>query len=55
MTGTMIYILAGAVLLTALLTYLTVALASSRKERLDTAVMLEMLKAQMTAESERVL
>ena len=55
MTGTMIYILAGAVLLTALLTYLAVALASSRKERLDTAVMLEMLKAQMTAESERVL
>ena len=55
MTGTMIYILAGAVLLTALLTYLAVALASSRKERLDTAVVLEMLKAQMTAESERVL
>ena len=55
MTGTMIYIIAGAVLLTALLTYLAVALASSRKERLDTAVMLEMLKAQMTAESERVL
>ncbi len=55
MTGTMIYILAGAVLLTALLTYLVVALASSRKERLDTAVILEMLKAQMTAESERVL
>ena len=51
----MIYILAGAVLLTALLTYLAVALASSRKERLDTAVVLEMLKAQMTAESERVL
>lgn len=55
MTGTMIYILAGAVLLTALLTYLVVALASLRKERLDTAVILEMLKAQMTAESERVL
>ena len=55
MTGTMIYILAGAVLLTALLTYLVVALASSRKDKLDTTVMLEMLKAQMTAESERVL
>ncbi len=55
MTGTMIYILAGAVLLTALLTYLAVSLASARRERIDTAVMMEAIKAQMTAESERVL
>lgn len=55
MTGTMIYILAGAVLLTALLTYLAVSLASARREKLDTAVMMEVIKAQMTAESERVL
>ena len=55
MTGTVIYILAGAVLLTALLTYLVVALLSARREKLDTSVVMEMLKAQMTAESERVL
>ena len=42
-------------LLTALLTYLVIALASARKERVDTAMMLEVMKAQMTAESERVL
>lgn len=55
MTGTMIYILAGAVLLTALLTYLVVSLVSARKERLDTSAVMEMLKAQMTVESERAL
>ena len=55
MTGTMIYILAGAVLLTALLTYLGVSLVSARKERLDTSAVMEMLKAQMTVESERAL
>ena len=55
MTGTMIIIITSAVLLTALLTYLVIALASARKERVDTAMMLEVMKAQMTAESERVL
>lgn len=55
MTETMIYIIFAAVLVTALLTYLVVALASARKDKVDTAVMLEMMKAQMTAESERVL
>ena len=55
MTGTMIYILAGAVLLTALLTYLAVSLVSARRDKIDTAVMMEIIKAQMTAESERVL
>lgn len=51
----MIYIIFAAVLVTALLTYLVVALASARMDKVDTAVMLEMMKAQMTAESERVL
>lgn len=51
----MIYIIVAAVLVTALLTYLVVALVSARKDKVDTAVMLEMMKAQMTAESERVL
>lgn len=55
MTGTMIYILACAVLLTALIVYLVVSLASARRDKVDTAVLLEALKAQMTAESERVL
>ena len=55
MTGTMIYILAGAVLLTALIVYLMVSLASARKDKVETAVLLEALRAQMTAESERVL
>lgn len=55
MTETMIYIIVAAVLVTALLTYLVVALVSARKDKVDTAVMLEMMKAQMTAESERVL
>ena len=53
--GTLIIIIAAAVLLTALLTYLVVALSSARKEKLDTAVMLEILKSQMTAESEKAL
>ena len=51
----MIYILTGAVLLTALLTYLAVSLASARRDKIDTAVMMEVMKAQMAAESERVL
>jgi DNA recombination protein RmuC len=51
----MIYILTGAVLLTALLTYLAVSLVSARREKIDTAVMMEVMKAQMAAESERVL
>ena len=51
MTGTMIYILAGAVLLTALIVYLVVSLASARRDKVETAVLLEALKAQMTAES----
>ena len=55
MTGTIIYVIMAAVLVTALLTYLVVALVSARKDKVDTAVMLEMMKAQMTAESERVL
>lgn len=55
MTETVIYIIVAAVLVTALLTYLVVALVSARKDKVDTAVMLEMMKAQMTAESERVL
>lgn len=55
MTETMIYIIVAAVLVTALLTYLVVTLASARKDKVDTAVMLEMMKAQMTAESERAL
>ena len=55
MTETVIYIIVAAVLVTALLTYLGVALVSARKDKVDTAVMLEMMKAQMTAESERVL
>ena len=55
MTGTMIYVVIGAVLLTALLTYLIAALSAARRGNVDTAVMMEALKAQMTAESERVL
>ncbi|MBR5835882.1 MAG: DNA recombination protein RmuC [Bacteroidales bacterium] len=53
--GTLIIIIAAAVLLTALLTYLVVSLSSARKEKIDTAVMLEILKSQMTAESEKAL
>jgi DNA recombination protein RmuC len=51
----MIYILAGAVLLTAVIVYLVVSLASARRDKVETAVLLEALRAQMTAESERVL
>lgn len=38
-----------------MLTYLVSALVSARKEKVDAAVMMEVLKAQMTSESERVL
>lgn len=56
MTGTtMAIIIVCAVLLTALLTYLAVALASAKREKTDTIVMMEALRAQMTSESERVL
>ena len=55
MTGTMILIITAAVLLTALLTYLTVALASARKEKVDSSVLIETLRAQMASDSERVL
>lgn len=56
MTGTMmIWIIVAAVLLTAVLTWLIVALVAARKEKVDTVVLMEALRAQMTAESERVL
>lgn len=56
MTGTMmIWISVAAVILTAVLTWLIVALASARKERVDTVVLMEALRAQMTAESEKAL
>lgn len=42
-------------LLTALLTYLTVALASARKEKVDSSMLIETLRAQMASDSERVL
>ncbi len=42
-------------LLTALLTFLTVSLVSARKEKVDSAVLIETLRAQMSADSERVL
>ena len=45
----------AAVLLTALLTYLTVALLSAKKEKLDSVVLIETLRAQMASDSERVL
>ena len=45
----------AAVLLTALLTFLTVSLVSARKEKVDSAVLIETLRAQMSAYSERVL
>ena len=48
-------IITAAVLLTALLTYLTVALASARKEKVDSSVLIETLRAQMASDSERVL
>lgn len=55
MTGMMILIMVAAVLLTALLTFLTVSLVSARKEKVDSAVLIETLRAQMSADSERVL
>ena len=55
MTGTMIMTIVAAVLLTALLTYLTVALVSARKEKVDSSVLIETLRAQMASDSERVL
>ena len=55
MTGMMIVIMVAAVLLTALLTFLTVSLVSARKEKIDSAVLIETLRAQMSADSERVL
>lgn len=45
----------AAVLLTALLTFLTVSLLSARKEKVDSAVLIETLRAQMSADSERAL
>lgn len=45
----------AAVLLTALLTFLTVSLVSARKEQVDSAVLIETLRAQMSADSERAL
>ena len=54
-TTTLVIIIASAVLLTALLAYLVAALVSARKNTMDTSLMMEMLKAQMTSESERVL
>ena len=48
-------IMTVAVLLTALLTYLTVALVSARKEKVDSSVLIETLRAQMASDSERVL
>lgn len=53
--GTLIIIVGVAVLLGALLAYLAVSLASARKDKVDTVVLMEALKAQMTAESEHVL
>ncbi|MBE6239197.1 MAG: DNA recombination protein RmuC [Bacteroidales bacterium] len=54
MTGIMIVIMVAAVLLTALLTFLMVSLVSARKEKVD-AVLIETLRAQMSADSERAL
>ena len=55
MTGTMIWIIVAAVLMTALLAWLIAALVAARKEKVDTVVLMEALWAQMTAESEKVL
>ena len=55
MTGTMIVIIAMTVLLTVLLIVLAVVLVSFKKERLDTAVLIDTLRAQVAADSERVL
>lgn len=48
-------VIAAAVLMTALLTWLAVSLAAARKDRTDTMVLMEALKAQMAAESEKAL
>ena len=53
-TGTLILILI-AVLVTALLTFLAVSLAAAKKDKVDSFVLMEALKAQMTAESEKAL
>lgn len=54
-TGTNIIIIAGAVLLTALFTLLIVLLGSARKDRTDTLMLMEALKAQLAADSEKAL
>lgn len=55
MTYTTIIFIVSAVLMTALLIYLAVALALARKDNVDTAAVVEALKLQVTSESERVL
>lgn len=55
LTGMNMIVIAAAVLLTALLTWLAVSLAAARKDRTDTMVLMEALKAQMAAESEKAL
>ena len=54
-TGTLIIIISFAVLLTALLTYLVVSLSAARKDKVDSLMLMEALRAQMTAESEKAL
>lgn len=54
-TGTLIIIISFAVLMTALLTYLAVSLSSARKDKVDSIMLMEALRAQMTAESEKAL
>ncbi|MBR2163233.1 MAG: DNA recombination protein RmuC [Bacteroidales bacterium] len=53
--GTLIIIISIAVALTALITYLTVALLAARKNSRETDDRIELLKSQITSESERVL
>ena len=53
-TGTLIMILV-AVLVTALLAFLAVSLAAAKKDKVDSLVLLEALRAQMAAESEKAL
>lgn len=55
MNGTLIIIISIAVALTALITYLTVALLAARKNSRETDDRIELLKSQITSESERVL
>lgn len=54
-TGANIIIIGGAVLAAVLLTLLTVLLISSRKDRTDTLMLMEALKAQLAADSEKAL